>query len=155
MSSVELDENTTSEDLKELLRTVCSVADYDISRQKRMAVDRHESSGELLCKDTSGSTGVFSLISKRYIAIANVGDSRALLAQFGTPPLDIRIGMGMGTGIGTEYSQQSLESPIRSFLSAIDVEDIPKNVLIATALSVDHKFCIQEERERAEAAGAV
>lgn len=145
-SSVESDENTSPEDLKEVLRTVCSVADYNISKQKRMAVDKNESTGELSCKDSSGSTGVFCLISKSLIAVANVGDSRALLAQWCAQP----------SGLGDiEHSSQFSETPARLFAGEIESENIPKGVLIASALSVDHKFCIGAERERADAAGAM
>ena len=145
-SSVESDENTTPEDLKEVLRTVCSVADYDISKQKRMAVDKNETTGELNCKDSSGSTGVFCLITKSLIAVSNVGDSRALLAQWSAKP------SGLGDKV---HSPQFSATPARLNSGEIESENMLKSVLTAYALSVDHKFCIEAERERAVAAGAM
>lgn len=137
--SSENDEYTTPSILRDVLLRTCSIADKECAATDRMEVQRDEDENgdttNVICKDSSGSTGLFCIISDKLIAVANVGDSRALLAQWNpTPPL----------------TSSSMESPVRNF----SYDNIPRNILIATALSEDHKFTIPEERQRAEVAGA-
>ena len=132
---LENDGNTTAKILTDVLTRTCADADIQVSKESRMEIQCNEK-GDLICKDSSGSTGVLCIISNKHIAIANVGDSRALLAQWNPTPSPKGV---------------NLESPPRNF----SYDNIPKNILIATALSVDHKFCLTQERERAEAAGAM
>ena len=132
------DEKTTPKILSNVLLRSCFIADKEISKQRRMAVEINQENGNITCKDSSGSTANLCLISKNYIVVGNVGDSRALLAKINpinstlTPPMD---------------------SPIRDIGENIP-QNIPKNVLLATAMSVDHKFSIETEKIRAEEAGA-
>ena len=132
------DEKTTPKILSDVLLRSCFIADKEISKQRRMAVEINQENGNITCKDSSGSTANLCLISKNYIVVGNVGDSRALLAKINpinstlTPPMD---------------------SPIRDIGENIP-QNIPKNVLLATAMSVDHKFSIETEKIRAEEAGA-
>ena len=147
-----IDEDSTADDMKKVLLDTCESADLEISKQPRMKVEKKE---DITCKDKSGSTGLFCLISKRFIVVANVGDSRALLAQWGTvptptPSLSPGSGpLGVGPGVYASPPQAGTVDP------SIPTPDIPRSgILVASALSVDHKFSIAAERERAESAGA-
>lgn len=128
-------EDASSEVLETVLRRACATADLEVSKHPRMHIEKR---AMIDCKDMSGSTGLMCLISKKSIAVANVGDSRALLAQWGTSGTG---GTGVGIGVSTPKSGEDPE-PSESVLAAIP-------------LSVDHKFTIPGERERAENAGAM
>lgn len=134
----EIGENASSEVLEIILRRACATAELEASRHPRMLIEKKK---KITCKDRSGSTGLLCLISKKSIAVANVGDSRALLAQWSTST-DIE-GAGAGVGVGVSTPRSGLNSgPLESVLKALP-------------LSVDHKFSIHGERERAERAGAM
>ena len=132
------DERTTPKILSDVLLRSCFIADKEISKQRRMAVEINQENGNITCKDSSGSTANLCLISKNYIVVGNVGDSRALLAKIN--PINSTLAPPM-------------DSPIRDIGENIP-QNIPKNVLLATAMSVDHKFSIETEKIRAEEAGA-
>jgi serine/threonine protein phosphatase PrpC len=124
-------EGASSEVLETILKRSCATADLEISRLPRMLVVNG------MAKDVSGSTGLMCLITKTAIAVANVGDSRALLAQW-----DVSAERGVG-GIAVS-TPGSTENP-----------DPSESVLLAVPLSVDHKFYITVERDRALTAGAM
>jgi serine/threonine protein phosphatase PrpC len=134
-SSLIDDDDTTPELLEAVLRAACLQADEELRAQPRLRVDIGEASGKIECKDGSGSTGVLCLITRRYIAVGNVGDSRAVLAQHTLQP----------------PTASTLSPPPYTGAGAVSAA----GVLHATALSTDHKYSIPSERTRAEAAGAV
>jgi hypothetical protein len=137
------DEDTTAETLHAVLTAACLRADDELRSQPRMKVDVSEKTGDVDCKDGSGSTGVLCLITNRFVAVGNVGDSRAVLAVHSQP--DAR---------AAASAMAPIASP--SFPPAGGGGTYPSpGVLAAVALSQDHKFSIPAERERAEAAGAV
>lgn len=74
------DADITQVMLTDMLTNMCVTADEELSRQPRMAVEKSES-GKISCLDSSGSTGVMVLITPYHLAVSNVGDSRAVLAQ--------------------------------------------------------------------------
>jgi serine/threonine protein phosphatase PrpC len=127
-------EDASSDVLETVLRRACATADLEVSRHPRMLVEGNQS---FTCKDKSGSTGLMCLISKKHIAVANVGDSRAVLAQWGVTAEK----GGVGAWVSTPKSGENTDSS--------------GPVLAAIPLSVDHKFTIPGERERAERAGAM
>lgn len=161
-----IDEDDGSDIMTKVLLDTCEAADYEISRQPRMKIEKKED--DIICKDRSGSTGLLCLISKRFIVVANVGDSRALLAQWGTVPAPGPIGVGPGVCVsppqaGTMDPSIPPLGPLGvgpgecvSPPQAVSADSLapPSGILFATALSVDHKFSILAERERAERAGA-
>jgi serine/threonine protein phosphatase PrpC len=127
----EIREDASSEVLQTVLKRACATADLEVSQHPRMLVEINK------CRDKSGSTGLMCLISKKHIAVANVGDSRAVLAQWGVTAEK----GGVGVGVSTPKSGEDPD-PLESVLAAIP-------------LSVDHKFSIVGERGRAERAGAM
>jgi hypothetical protein len=174
------DFETTPHQLKELLSKICVDADTQLSEHPRMIVE-HSGTTRLkfTCMDGSGSTAILALITAQYVAVANVGDSRAVLAvrpaaavsaalnalqhPFPSTP---RGGAGGGGG-GVAGSTEALDS-LPACGSSPDVPSVgadggvgfshtsggPESFLDAVGLSRDHKVSIPEERARAEAAGA-
>lgn len=175
------DSDTTPHQLKELLHRICVDADAQLSEHPRMFVECSGTgaSARVTSFDNSGSAAILTLITSQFVAVANVGDSRAVLAQRplgalqaatsvlhpfptnsprGTTPShgDNNAG-GAGTvaGVGAgSIPRLSLgdagEEPVGfSFNSGG-----PESVLEAVGLSRDHKVTIAEEKERIEAAGA-
>ena len=153
-----IDEDAGSDVMINILNDTCKAADLELSKQSRMKVEKK---GEVItCKDPSGSTGVMCLISKRYIVVANVGDSRALLAQWGDVPISVPLGGSpgvndpLGDSPGVNDPLGVCVSPPHSQKDTVNPSIPTSGVLIATALSVDHKFSTIKEKERAERAGA-
>jgi serine/threonine protein phosphatase PrpC len=137
------DADTTPALLTRWLRSTCAEAERQLKAHPRMAVER-TASGNLTCLDSSGSTAGLALVTARYVAVASVGDSRAVLAQKALEP------------------GESLQSPFQ--LSQLDGQQVLKpsvgsaasrTCLIAAALSRDHKLNDPVERARAEAAGGM
>jgi hypothetical protein len=138
----ELDEMT----LRGLLSCVCLVADDALASQPRMAIEIKPKTNAIECKDSSGSTAVLCLVTRFHIAVANVGDSRAVFAQRITP-VD-----ASGSPIVDPFQ---LNSPIPGMPPISQDKGASGGTsLLAIAMSEDHKFTIPEERARAEAAGA-
>ena len=168
------DADTTPHQLKEMLLKVCVDADTQLSEHPRMFVEHTGTTNiKYKCMDGSGSTAILALITAQYVAIANVGDSRAVLAvrpaaamnaamnslhnPFPTTPRGGGAGSA-GIADAPDSSRVSESSPelLRtdgsvgfSFTSGG-----AESVLDAVGLSRDHKITIPEERERAEKAGA-
>jgi serine/threonine protein phosphatase PrpC/ankyrin repeat protein len=139
------DSNTTPEMLEEVLNLTCKLAEESLRDHTRLKMDRKidkiTKEVKIDCKDSSGSTAVLCIISKKYLVVGNVGDSRALLAQINHRYMK-----------PTDVSESRLNSPPAGGGSSLAACN---GVLIATALSTDHKFNIVSERERAELAGAI
>jgi len=157
------DSDTTSLILKEMLIRICADAEKKLKEHPRMVVERNESKCSAI--DSSGSTAVLALITSQYVAVANVGDSRAVLAQkaavdpqnsrkldalnspfsysTGTPRSDENSNIG-GANSSVNGSGSGASSGSNSSRCVLDV--IP--------MSRDHKASIAEERRRIEAAGA-
>ena len=76
------DMETTPMLLENILMKVCASAEKQLSEDPYLKVEVREKSGNLYTPhDSSGSTGCLCLITSNYVAIANVGDSRAVRAQ--------------------------------------------------------------------------
>ena len=89
--------------------------------------------------DTSGSTAAICLISDTLVAVANVGDSRVVLARRSTDILSPR----------QPFAPISSSSPRQGWDARV------ASVLDAVPLSQDHKLDLPGERARAEAAGGM
>lgn len=124
------DNDTTPEVLEKLLTKVCVDLDKQLQTHPRMVVDRLKSS-KLSCMDSSGSTGVIALVTAQLVAVANVGDSRAVLAAKPT----------------TTDSH-----PIAPANAAV-FNNNSNPCLSAIPLSRDHKPSLPEELARIEHAG--
>lgn len=141
------DDDTTPEMLQDLLTRACLCADEELRTQPKLRVDINPNTQAITCKDASGSTGVLCLITQRYIAVGNVGDSRAVLAQRALHPPPLRAGATPVSLLSTP-PYPNVDPASAGGISA------SAGVLVATALSTDHKYSIPSERVRAEAAGA-
>lgn len=170
------DFETTPHQLKELLSKICVDADTQLSEHPRMIVE-HSGTTRLkyTCMDGSGSTAILALITAQYVAVANVGDSRAVLAV--RPAAAVSAALNAlqhpfpstprGGAGGAAGSTEALDGLAASG-SSPDVHSVgadggvgfshtsggPESFLDAVGLSRDHKVSIPEERARAEAAGA-
>ena len=160
------DADITPSHLSELLHKVCIDADKQLMAHPRMHVEHTGTTRpKYVCMDSSGSTAVLALVTSVYVAVANIGDSRAVIAQ--RPE-------------GCQTSGRALHSPFvhsprsnapqYSSRNNIDGDNIGNDsgvsdqrsrhigetghLLEAVGLSRDHKATIPEERLRAEAAGA-
>jgi serine/threonine protein phosphatase PrpC len=153
------DSDTTPHQLRELLLKVCIDADAQLSEHPRMFVEHSGTTRvKYTCMDSSGSTAILALVTSLYVAVGNVGDSRAVLAQ--RPA-----GQGAGAGM---LSSPFPSSPRSSFVTRPSEEDgvapsaesglsnssSATHLLEAVGLSRDHKVSIPEEKARIEAAGA-
>lgn len=161
------DADTTPHQLKELLLKVCVDADQQLSEHPRMFVE-HTGTTRLKYSymDGSGSTAILALITAQYIAVANVGDSRAVLAVRPTAALNALNNpfptTPRSTGVGGEGQDSGRLSEASPDIHAMDGTSSgfsystggAESVLDAVGLSRDHKVTIPEERARAEKAGA-
>jgi serine/threonine protein phosphatase PrpC len=153
------DSDTTPHQLRELLLKVCIDADTQLSEHPRMFVE-HSGTARVkyTCMDSSGSTAILVLVTSQYVAVGNVGDSRAVLAQRSA-------GQGAAAGV---LSSPFPSSPRSSFVTRPSDEDgvaesaestgsgsSAAHLLEAVGLSRDHKVSIPEEKARIEAAGAM
>lgn len=180
---MQADADTTPTMLEQILKTVCDRAEADLFHQPRMHLQiKRDTSGRIKnngieCYDSSGSTAILSLITSQFIAIANVGDSRAVLARrpdhsmsevtiaspFPQPSPRSPYGADGSSSISLSSSGATLAS-ITAAAEAAAASGIPGGImpsprssipdLEAVALSQDHKFKIDGERERALRAGA-
>jgi hypothetical protein len=144
------DADTTPELLTSLLISTCKEAELALSKQPRM---RAMVKGKWL--DSSGSTAILSIITALYVAIANVGDSRAVLAQL--PKSDSAGGAGGagGAGVGGAGGAGGAGEQVEQVGQVgFEFSSSSSGVLEAVGLSRDHKATIPEERQRAEEAGA-
>jgi serine/threonine protein phosphatase PrpC len=130
------DEDTTPEILKEILLNTCKNVDEKLSKEDRMLIEFNEKKAPykdihsknhkyFTSYDTSGSAAIIALVTSRYVAIGNIGDSRAVL----------------GHRISLEKAPTSIYPNHHN--------------LVATDLSRDHKLNIPEEQQRAEDAGCI
>lgn len=135
--------------LRKILFSTCAAIDAEMRQNPVFNVDvyqRDESSGQpvkLSYLDDSGSTGVFCLATSKHIVIANVGDSRAVMAQFAEEKEST-----VTTAGGA--SSNSIVSP-----SAVDHNSSALvHNLIAVPLSKDQKIEDAIEQDRARNSGA-
>ncbi len=120
--------------LEELLRKTCLETDKMLSEQARMAIS-FSASGKVVLQDYSGTTCVLCLVTTEEIAVANIGDSRAVL--------------------GVKHDKNKRIEPISLSDDRLRRSDEPEVELDwrAIALSHDHKPYLAEEKVRIEAAG--
>jgi serine/threonine protein phosphatase PrpC len=139
------DSNTShldaEENLKSLLTEVCRRGDARLAAERRMSVVRSARNGQLSAMDTSGATGLLLVTTQQFLAVANVGDCRAVLAR---RPL-------AGAASTSVLSKQLLQEASAS--DASDAITATKSVFEAVALSSDHKPSLPEEQSRIIAAG--
>ena len=130
--------------LRRLLEEACAAAEQAMRESEPFRVEvfqRESDSGQpakLGFRDSSGSTGLFCLATHGHLAVANVGDSRAVLAQL-RPQVGSKSGSSSGSSSCSSSSEAALVSP-RSDAHA------PASCLTATALSVDANFGALDER---------
>jgi serine/threonine protein phosphatase PrpC len=135
----EASEALVEESLKTALFNACVQSDALLSEQERMKVSgRHgvkareaPPSTEILIRDVSGTTACFCVIGHDVIAVANVGDSRAIMGR---------------------YAEHSLLS-YKANAEGDDVEEGERRRVVSEALSEDHKFEVPGERGRASREG--
>lgn len=157
------DSDTTPLILKEMLIRICADAEKKLKEHPRMKVERNG----LKCSaiDSSGSTAVLALITSQYVVVANVGDSRAVLAQKGavtTDQMNSRKSDALNSpfpySTGTPRSDENGSDGAISNTSGGSGSGSGSNssrcVLDVIPLSRDHKASIEEERRRIEASGA-
>ena len=158
------DSDTTPLILKEMLIRICADAEKKLKEHPRMTVERNG----LKCSaiDSSGSTAVLALITSQYVAVANVGDSRAVLAQKGavttadslnsrkSDALNSPFPYSTGTPRSDENGNVGGGVSSSSGGSGGSGSNSSRCVLDVIPLSRDHKASIEEERRRIEASGA-
>lgn len=161
------DTDTTPHQLKELLLKVCVDADTQLSEHPRMFVEHTGTTRiKYTCMDGSGSTAILALITAQYVAVANVGDSRAVLAVRPAAAINAALNSLHNPFPSTPRTEAQESSQGRSDGTpegrALDGAEGfsfsaggPESVLDAVGLSRDHKVSIPEEKERAEKAGAM
>jgi serine/threonine protein phosphatase PrpC len=173
---IENDLDTTPELLKEILIKSCLKADKDLQNHPRMKVVKEKKGKSFNIKDSSGSTGIIALITSDYVAIANVGDSRAVLGRRSTSSASVSVNSSGKKGITDPFAfakvakEEEQEEHNDESTAALTVT--PNNTtgsarrrssgsfknisgLDAFPLSRDHKGSIPEEKERAIRAGAM
>lgn len=119
------DSGTSVDFLKDILYTVNAQVENELKENPRMKIEKG-----VKPFDESGSTCVVSVITSSYIAISNIGDSRAVLARKETAEAAARI-----------------DKPF----TGISPRDTP--VLTAVPMSTDHKVTLPEETARVLASG--
>lgn len=153
------DAEVSGTQLEELLHRVFADADAQLSQHPRMAVEHvGVERVKYTCLDGSGSTAVLALVTPQLVAVANVGDSRAVL---GVRPAGHSGGAGLLTSPFPKSPRGSFSVPhtAEGHRSAEgEAGDVlvsaGSHLLEAVGLSRDHKVTIPEERARIEAAGA-
>jgi serine/threonine protein phosphatase PrpC len=153
-------ENVDSELLKEILIKSCLKMDKQLQNHPKMQIIREP--GGNLSYSSGGSTAIIALITPKYVAIANVGDSRAVLGRRKSrrtiQSMDSVADSGKNErkegkaseGKRNKNEQATYISPYAKKWGTV----IPESGLEAVPLSCDHKFSIPEETERAVKAGA-
>lgn len=111
-------------EINHLLLQSCQNIENELKHLEKLKVTKH--GRKYKSQDNSGSTGVICLVTNKYIAVANVGDSRAVLA------------------VNTAHNDTSLLGTNQR--DQVQLKCVP--------LSYDHKFNIQSECDRAFAANA-
>lgn len=142
-----IDENN-EQHLRNMMYNACQEMDHQLEIHEHMALDiaanqygqeYNEETGQPIKKpmgvDDSGSTGVFCFINEKNIAIANVGDSRAIVAKFKTDP-----------------SQQNKQKAITSPFQMLDSR---KNEIIPEFVTIDHGLQSTSETKRVTEAGGI
>jgi serine/threonine protein phosphatase PrpC len=139
------DLDITPHQLKTLFLDVFAEADKILSELPRMKIE--ETIENFTCFDSSGSTAVLCLVTSQFAIVANVGDSRAVLAQ----RTDY---LSPGEPLTSPF-QNSGTPKIQDYSSPTQMVNLNNCGLDAIALSVDHKPSTPSEKLRAEAAGAM
>lgn len=143
------DSDTNPELLTDLLVRACLAADCALAQLPRMKVESKQAGKKLVCMDKSGSTAIIVLLTSTYIATANVGDSRAVMALRSMEIMEMSNPFG-STDEEADAVPKEISTPRRR-PSRRRSSTIPLN---AIELSRDHKASIPEERMRIEKAGA-
>jgi serine/threonine protein phosphatase PrpC len=159
-----VDSLETPEILSSLLIDLCKKADEELSKHPRMKV-KTLNNGTLNIKDSSGSTAIMVLMTTYYIAIGNIGDSRAVLGKRSIESREkISELRNDPFALAKDSSNNSNENSMKEGEGGVGeskVSPSPVNhsrrssrrlsircALEATPLSRDHKANIPEEKER-------
>lgn len=137
------DMDTTPQILGDVLLKTCKRAEEELMALPKMKVNMNQF-GRMECFDSSGSTALICLITAQYISVGNIGDSRAVLAKF------LENITSDHSKVTDPFILPSPRSPLRG-----NARESGEPCLIATAMSHDHKFTIQSEKDRALRAGAI
>ncbi len=167
--------------LTDILHTVCVQADTVLRNEPRMRVGatkskvketlierdsvtmeerkivRERETRTLNCLDSSGSTAVIALVTPGYLAIANVGDSRAVLGKRCHSLSSSNVTDPFAVSHSHTHSpraSETRESTISSPSMSTNVSGKHHSILEAIALSTDHKARLPDEMARALKAGA-
>ncbi len=181
MSGVKGRESEGETLLTDILHTVCVQADTVLRNEPRMRVGatkskvretvierdsvtmeereivREREKRTLNCLDSSGSTAVIALVTPGYLAIANVGDSRAVLGKRCHSLSSSNVTDPFAVSHSHTHSpraSETRESTISSPSMSTNVSGKHHSILEAIALSTDHKARLPDEMARALKAGA-
>ena len=156
--------------LREILYQCCHTLEEELRALPRLEVDLKAVKGETINEstgqpiqpkptDSSGSTGLFCIVTSHFYAIANVGDSRVVVAQFpsshkeeNSTPLATTKGMVIspfdhGIGLKISDTDKISASEFGSELSSSE------GGLVVFWSSKDHKCHDAQEKSRIERAG--
>ncbi len=178
MSPAAFLETLSPSQLESVLSQSCHALEEELRTLPRLTVDLkaikgvtiNDATGQPLqpkSADSSGSTGLFCIVSSQCYAIANVGDSRAVVAQFagsGTDegatgtPLAVSTGVvsspfGHRFGTNGSGSNSNNASPTRSGDGSSISSDSGDGGVVVFWSSKDHKCNDAQEMKRIEAAG--
>eukprot|EP00981_Chlorochromonas_danica_P011723 scaffold4233_cov180-Ochromonas_danica.AAC.14 len=176
------DSDVTPEVLDDLLVQACIFADDLLAQQPRMKVEpKSNSDKRLICLDRSGSTGIITLITSKYIATANVGDSRGVMGLKGSAAPKAADLMASPFAAAILAKEKENEKEVEDVIAEGDdvtaslenlslsrtrsnsgprspskggKKSIGTSILTVVELSRDHKASIPEEKQRVEKAGA-
>jgi serine/threonine protein phosphatase PrpC len=151
-----IDSLETPEMLTLLLTDLCKKADEELSKHPRMKV-KILNNGTLNIKDSSGSTAIMVLMTTYYIAIGNIGDSRAVLGKrsiesrekindLRNDPFALAKDNNSNENSNKEGEESKVSPQNHSRRSSRRLSI--RCALEAAPLSRDHKANIPEERER-------
>ena len=144
----------TPEQLKQLFVATCETVESELARLPRMSLivdygsdlDRAQPLNVSSTTDSSGTTAAICLVTERYLVVANVGDSRAVLATYVKETISPKV-------ISSTFFSGSPKSSPSTLAAAAAVAVASKMRTAAVEMSTDHKPNLPLEKERATRAG--